>query len=319
MQGADRRPRLVALARAATLQMCASGHALRGFQASPGSTLSFFGVQPACLQKDALILDSPESQRRRILVQRLPRWSYDIIAPIYDDDMGLSMPFDDLAGYLSLLPEAPAKLLEIGCGTGRLTLELSRRGFSVTAIDRSAPMLDLLRKKLSPEDAIDVRHMDARHIDLCGPFDAIFFSYSGFQYLLNDADSGLFCTQLKRILAPSGVLILDIFLHRKSSETDGFILNYERNLEAGCILRRWKKVSVVDGVTCVERKYIVTGAGQRQAYRTVSHQRLYTPKTLVAELKKYGFELDTGIFDYQIHSSDLHGPYRFYTARFIPV
>jgi hypothetical protein len=72
MQGAGRRPRLVALARAAPLQMWASGPALRGFQASPGSALSFFSVQPACFQKDALILESPESQRHRILVQRLP-------------------------------------------------------------------------------------------------------------------------------------------------------------------------------------------------------------------------------------------------------
>jgi SAM-dependent methyltransferase len=247
-----------------------------------------------------------------------PEWSYDIIAPLYDYDMGLSMPFDDVAGYLCLLPQAPAKLLEIGCGTGRLTLELAHCGFSITAIDRSAPMLAQLRNKLRPEHDINVRLMDARRIGLSGPFDAIFFGYSGFQYLLTSSDSALFFIQAKRILAPSGSLILDIFLHRKSSETSGFVLDYERSLKDGRVVRRWKRVSVDHGINYVERKYIVTGAGEQQEYRTESRQRLYTPKTLVAELKKHGFELDTGIFDYQLHTCSANGPQRFFTARFIP-
>lgn len=67
--------------------MLASGHALWGFQASPGFALSFFDVQPACLQNNALILDSPESQRRHRLIQRLPgafvssaRWRNQVVA-----------------------------------------------------------------------------------------------------------------------------------------------------------------------------------------------------------------------------------------------
>lgn len=230
-----------------------------------------------------------------------PEWSYDIIAPFYDHDMGQSMPFDDLAGYLNLLPSAPADLLEIGCGTGRLTLALARCGFSVTAIDRSVPMLEQLQNKLLPEDNIDARVMDARNIRLCGPFDTILFAYSGFQYLLHDSDINLFCDAVQRVLAPSGTLILDIFLHHKCSETTGFIQDFERKLSDGRVLRRWKRISVTGDQNCVERKYILTGTADPLEYRTTSRQRLYSPRTLTAEMKKYGFMLDTGIFDYQIH------------------
>ncbi len=245
-----------------------------------------------------------------------PEWSYDIIAPLYDHDMGLNMPFDDLGGYLYLLPQAPAKLLEIGCGTGRLTFELTGYGFSITAIDRSAPMLEQLRNKLRPEHAIDVRLMDARHISLKGPFDAILFSYSGFQYLLNESDINLFCKQVRRVLAPTGSLILDIFVHQEGSETTDLVPDYERKLGDGRVLRRWKRLSVSNGTNCIERKYSVTGIGEEQAYRTISRQRLYTPQTLVAEMKKHGFKLDTGILNYQSHTNSIDGPRRFFTARF---
>ncbi len=67
---------------AGPLQMYASDRALRGLQANPAvrrsdPALSFFDVQPVCLQKDALTGTpdrpfSPESQRCHRLIQRLP-------------------------------------------------------------------------------------------------------------------------------------------------------------------------------------------------------------------------------------------------------
>ena len=53
-------------------QMCASGRALRGFQAGPHSSLQFLDRQPACLQNRALIAGQPESQSAPGVVQRLP-------------------------------------------------------------------------------------------------------------------------------------------------------------------------------------------------------------------------------------------------------
>jgi SAM-dependent methyltransferase len=247
-----------------------------------------------------------------------PEWGYDIIAPLYDDDMGASMPFHDLDGYLELLPKAPADILEIGCGTGRLTLPLADRGFSVTAIDRSAPMLEQLQNKLHAGHDIEACIMDARHISLCGPFDSALFGYSGFQYLVSDSDSSLFLEAIKGILAPSGSLILDIFIHCKNHETSDFVRDYERRLEDGRVLSRWKRVLVDHGQSQVERKYVLTDAGEQHQYRTVSHQRLYTPESLVTELKRHGFKLDMGIFDYQSRTKDMSGHHRFFTARFIP-
>lgn len=246
-----------------------------------------------------------------------PEWSYNIIAPIYDFDMGLNMPFDDVTGYLDLLPPAPAKLLEVGCGTGRLTLPLADCGFSITAIDRSGPMLEQLQAKRSLQNDISTMQVDARHISLVGPFDAVIFGYSGFQYLLSDQDIKMFCDQVKRLITPNGSLILDIFLHHDGAETGACILDYERELEDGRVLTRRKRLSINNGVNTIRREYMLEGPGGQQKYRTESHQRLYSPESLVSKLETQGFKLDTGMFDYQSHNCDADCCHRFFTARFI--
>lgn len=248
-----------------------------------------------------------------------PEWCYDIIASIYDFDMGLNMPFNDVAGFMNLLPPAPAKLLEVGCGTGRLALALADHGFSITAIDRSGPMLEQLHIKQTPEHNITSILMDARHISLAGPFDAVIFGYSGFQYLLNDQDIKLFCEQVKRLITPDGSLILDIFLHHEGSETNAYILDYERELEDGRTLSRHKRLSINDGVNTIQRKYSLEGPGGHQTYETKSHQRLYSPESLVNSLESQGFKIDVGIFDYKLHHCDASCCHRFFTARFDPV
>ncbi|MEU9284768.1 class I SAM-dependent methyltransferase [Streptomyces sp. NPDC048275] len=52
------------------------------------------------------------------------------------------------------LPEAPSDVLDLGCGTGSLSLLASERGHRVTGIDFSPRMVDLARAKLAGRDAV---------------------------------------------------------------------------------------------------------------------------------------------------------------------
>jgi len=65
-----------------------------------------------------------------------------------------------------------ARILDIGCGTGRHSLELSKRGYDVTGIDLSPSMVkkakELARKK---NLKIDFQVRDARDFDFKGAFD----------------------------------------------------------------------------------------------------------------------------------------------------
>jgi SAM-dependent methyltransferase len=57
-----------------------------------------------------------------------------------------SQPMDAEQFFLAHLRSPPARLLEVGCGTGELARTLARRGYSMTAIDPDAPPGDIFRK-----------------------------------------------------------------------------------------------------------------------------------------------------------------------------
>ncbi|MFF4397897.1 class I SAM-dependent methyltransferase [Streptomyces sp. NPDC001480] len=52
------------------------------------------------------------------------------------------------------LPGRPADVLDLGCGTGSLSLLAAERGHRVTGVDLSAPMVELARAKLAGRDAV---------------------------------------------------------------------------------------------------------------------------------------------------------------------
>jgi SAM-dependent methyltransferase len=77
------------------------------------------------------------------------------------------------AALWRLLPPAPARLLDVGAGTGFLSLMAARLGHRVTALDMSAGMLAELRDKAASEGlAIDVVEASADEPP-AGPFDAV--------------------------------------------------------------------------------------------------------------------------------------------------
>jgi 2-polyprenyl-3-methyl-5-hydroxy-6-metoxy-1,4-benzoquinol methylase len=56
------------------------------------------------------------------------------------------------------------KIIDIGCGTGRHSIELAKRGYSVTGVDLSGSMLERAREKAGQNDVqIDFLQLDARN------------------------------------------------------------------------------------------------------------------------------------------------------------
>ena len=77
---------------------------------------------------------------------------WDALAAGYDDeaDHGLRDPEVRTAWralLLSVLPAPPARVLDLGCGTGSLAVVLAAAGYEVTGIERSAQMLVAARAK----------------------------------------------------------------------------------------------------------------------------------------------------------------------------
>lgn len=80
------------------------------------------------------------------------------------------------------------KLIDIGCGTGRHSIELTKRGYSITGIDLSEPLLKRAREKAKQNNLhVDFLQSDARNLPFENRFDvAIMLCEGGFSLMETD-------------------------------------------------------------------------------------------------------------------------------------
>ncbi|HDR68327.1 MAG TPA: class I SAM-dependent methyltransferase [Bacteroidaceae bacterium] len=80
------------------------------------------------------------------------------------------------------------KILDVGCGTGRHTIELTKRGYRVTGIDLSESQLARAREKAQMNDlTIDFQNRDARNLPFNSEYDvAIMLCEGGFPLMETD-------------------------------------------------------------------------------------------------------------------------------------
>ena len=107
--------------------------------------------------------------------------------------------------------KAGGPILELACGTGRLTLPLAREGHEVVGLDLSPHMLQRARNKAVAQ-AIDVAFIggDMRAFDLGRQFALVFVSCNSLAHLTTSAEI-LACFEcVRRHLAPGGVFAFDI-------------------------------------------------------------------------------------------------------------
>ena len=74
---------------------------------------------------------------------------YSALASVYDR-LNKGFDYDALTDYIEkcfnkYLKEKPGLVLDLGCGTGAVTIRLSDRGYDMTGIDYSPEMLDIAR------------------------------------------------------------------------------------------------------------------------------------------------------------------------------
>lgn len=123
--------------------------------------------------------------------------------------VGLAKELADLAGR-------PPKLLELACGTGRLSIPLARQGFTVTGLDASATMLAGLARRLqreSPDVAARVMATQGDLLQLNMPVTDHDMVIMGFNLLMLMADFEAQIIALEKVrdhLAPGGILALDV-------------------------------------------------------------------------------------------------------------
>ena len=106
---------------------------------------------------------------------------------------------------------AGGPVLELGCGTGRVTIPVAAAGVDVTGLDNSDSMLKRARRK-SVADEVEVSWMegDMRTFDLGRRFALIYVPLASFAHLSGPGDAEACLARVRRHLPPGGRFAVDL-------------------------------------------------------------------------------------------------------------
>ena len=174
-------------------------------------------------------------------------------------------------------------ILDLCCGPGRITLELARRGLSVTGVDISECYIRTAREKAAREGLeIEFIKKDVRSFKRKNAFDAAVNLYNSFGYFEDPMDDLCFLKNAHYSLKEGGALIIDVLgkeiAVRDYTEADWF----ER---AGITFLT--ESNPVDSYGSMWNRWVLIKGGKRR--EKIFIQRLYAASELRSLLLRAGF------------------------------
>jgi len=219
----------------------------------------------------------------------MPTWHEDdcfweTFAPTMFREERMVAAVADVDGVLALTETpAGAAILDLPCGPGRHSLELGRRGYEVTGVDRTARHLDRAREAAAAE-GLPVEFLQADMREFCRPeaFELVINLFTSFGYFEDPAEDRQVARNFLDCLKPGGKVVMEltgkeilarIFRPSDWQEVDGVLYLQERR--------------VCDDWGWIENRWIAVRDGQRRDF-CVAH-RLYSATELKALLRDVGF------------------------------
>lgn len=193
---------------------------------------------------------------------------------------GAVQEVEQIVKLLSFAP--PEKILDLGCGIGRHSLELARRGFQVIGVDRTQCFLEVAKKRAKQEGLSPLfLQDDMRCFSRPEFFDGAISMFTSFGYF-SEKENFAVLRNIHRSLKRGGAVIMEMasqdVLRRTGQrqfweEAGGMFL-----LEEVTPRENWKWLD--------HRRLLLKGGRKREL--TFTH-RFYSGKELKALLKKGGF------------------------------
>jgi SAM-dependent methyltransferase len=206
------------------------------------------------------------------------------IAPVMFDDRRFGEARAEVELALALLElDPPAAILDLACGPGRHVLELARRGYRVTGVDATLPLLETAAS-LARREGLDVElvHDDMRHFRRPAGFDAVLSMATSFGYFEDPDDDLEVLENVHASLRGGGALLMELMGKEVVART---LKGRAWQEEHGMFLLTEQRVR--DAWTWADNRLVLIDGNVRQEF-VLSH-RLYSAAELVALLESAGF------------------------------
>lgn len=210
---------------------------------------------------------------------------WETCAPILFSEQRWSKAPEEVEKLISLLDIKPGiHILDLCCGVGRHSLELARRGYKVTGLDRIRLYLEQASEQADKE-GLKVKFIqdDMRTFSQSEAFDAVTNLFTSFGYFEDPEEDRRVVMNIYNSLKSGGVFLMDImgkevlarvFRERDWQEENGVFILQERNVN-----KNWG---------WMENRWIIIRDDKRTEFK-VTH-RLYSATELASLLTRCGFK-----------------------------
>lgn len=213
-------------------------------------------------------------------------------ANIYD---GLNTFLSDLQFYKKWLPtNKDAKILELCCGTGRLTIPIAQDGYNIYGVDYTPSMLEQAKTKAAVAGLdIDFIAADIRTLDLQEKFDLIFIPFNSIHHLYRNEDLFKALACIKSHLKDGGLFLLDCFNPNiqyvvESEKGEVVIAEYTTGDGRNVLIKQTMRYERATQINRIKWHYYINGE-----FHSIQNldMRLFFPQELDSYLERAGFNV----------------------------
>ena len=232
---------------------------------------------------------------------------YDLLAPFYDS-VNRDVDYKRWADFLEAVMSRechvrPELVLDLGCGTGKMTHELASRGYDMTGVDYSPEMLDIARNNSGKYDH-DILWLcqDMREFELYGTVDFATCCLDGINHLTTTKDLKKCLSLVHNYLIPDGIFVFDI--NGKSKFENVYAQNsyVMEECEDVCIWQNYydPKSRLCDFYITLFRE---CDDGRYERFDELQRERMYSLRSIRGELSDCGFEFVGAYCDFEFNNA----------------
>jgi len=230
---------------------------------------------------------------------------WDEYAPFYDWENAQTVGRRDVPFWRRLAAAQDGRVLELGCGTGRITVPVAREGAAVVGVDRSGAMLAkgrqrLTRARLTAAASLvrgDIRALPFRNRP---GFALVMAPYGILQSLTREADLRATLESVHRVLRKGGTFGIDLVPDLPAwSEYDRRVsLKGKRGRSAHVTLIETVRQDERRGLTIFDHEYVERQGRQKTIHRFTLTFRTVSVPQMRRRLEAAGFEIAAVLGDY---------------------
>jgi ubiquinone/menaquinone biosynthesis C-methylase UbiE len=234
---------------------------------------------------------------------------WDDYAPFYDWENARTLGRRDVPFWRRVAAGAGAggPVLELGCGTGRISIPLAKSGVDLVGVDRSGPMLARLRSRIrrtsfGKTGSLHVARTDIRALPFKrARFSMVLAPYGILQSLIRERDLSDTLESVARVIKRGGLFGIDLVPDVPNWR------EYTNKVQLRGEAKGGARLTLVESVRQDRRRRLTTFAQrylERRGGKTATHRFELTFRTLTipqmsARLERAGFRVETVLGDYR--------------------